>query len=84
MNNRERALAVLKYRPYDRMPVVHFGYWDETLEKWAAEGHISKTLAAEWYDNNHADRLLCRKLGFDFGWGGVFGPAFLLLLRRRA
>jgi hypothetical protein len=79
VNDRERTLAVLNYQPYDRLPVVHFGYWRETLETWAAEGHISKTLAAEWYDNNHADRLLCRKLGFDFGWGGMFGPVLGLL-----
>ena len=79
MNDRERTLAILNYQPYDRMPVVHFGYWDETLEKWAAEGHISKTLAAEWSDNNHRDRALCQKLGFDFGWGGVFGPMLGLM-----
>lgn len=74
MNNHERALAILNYESYDRLPVVHFGYWTETLEKWAAEGHITKTLAAGWYDNNASDRVLCERLGFDFGWGGVFGP----------
>jgi uroporphyrinogen decarboxylase len=67
------------------MPVVHFGYWDETLAKWAAEGHISKRLATEWYDGNHADCVLCEKLGFDCGWGGVFGPHLGLMpaFRRR-
>ena len=74
MNNRERTLAILNYQPYDRLPVVHFGYWTETLEKWAAEGHITKAQAAGWYDNNAIDRVLCERLGFDFGWGGVFGP----------
>ncbi len=74
MNHRERTLAVLNYQPYDRLPIVHFGYWDETLAKWAAEGHITKSLAAGWRDNNAYDRILCERLGFDFGWGGVFGP----------
>ncbi len=74
MNDRERALAVLNYEPYDRMPLVHFGYWDETLAKWAAEGHIQKSLARGWYHNNWLDHDLNRRLGFDFGWGGVFGP----------
>ncbi len=37
MTNRERAKAVLRYQEYDRLPVVHFGYWGETLQKWAAE-----------------------------------------------
>ena len=40
MTNRECALAILRYQPYDRLPLVHFGYWDETLEKWVREGHL--------------------------------------------
>ena len=41
MNNRQRVHAIMNYENYDRMPVVHFGLWDETLEKWVREGHIS-------------------------------------------
>jgi hypothetical protein len=74
MNNRERALAVLNYQPYDRLPIVHFGYWTGTLEKWAAEGHISPTRAARWLDNNEVDRTLSGRLGFDFNWRAAFGP----------
>jgi len=55
MTNRERALAVLRYEPYDRMPLVHFGYWHETLQKWAAEGHITEALAKAVEDGNPAD-----------------------------
>lgn len=40
MTHRERTLAVLKYQPYDRLPIVHFGYWGETLQKWVEEGHL--------------------------------------------
>ena len=32
MNLRETTLAILNYDDYDRMPIVHFGYWQETLE----------------------------------------------------
>ena len=46
MNNRQRVRAILHYEDYDRMPVVHFGYWNETLDKWAAEGHITPEQAA--------------------------------------
>lgn len=35
MTNRERVQAILNYRDYDRLPLVHFGYWKETLSKWA-------------------------------------------------
>ena len=41
MTNRENTLAILRYQPYERMPVVAFGYWNETVEKWANEGHIT-------------------------------------------
>ena len=50
MTNRERINAILHYKPYDRMPAVHFGYWNETLDKWAEEGHITKEEAKTWGD----------------------------------
>jgi len=31
MNNRQRLNAVLNYENYDRLPVVHFGYWEDQL-----------------------------------------------------
>ena len=51
MNNRERAMAVLHYQEYDRLPVVHFGFWTDTLVKWASEGHITEQEAALWGAN---------------------------------
>lgn len=68
MTHRERFLAVLKYESYDRLPIVHFGYWRETLQKWAEEGHITDELAAEVRDGNDADRELDDMLGWDFGY----------------
>ena len=73
MNNRERAMAILNYQSYDRMPVVHFGFWNETLEKWADEGHITAEQARNWGDGNAADFEVGNKLGFDFNWYRVFG-----------
>jgi hypothetical protein len=73
MNHRERALAVLNYKPYDRMPIVHFGFWETTLETWAHEGHITRDEARLWKDGNEADRAISRKLGFDFNWSSTFG-----------
>lgn len=73
MNNRERAMAILNYRSYDRLPLVHFGFWNETLAKWAAEGHITPELARAWADGNAADYEIGAKLGFDFNWYRVFG-----------
>jgi len=68
LNNRQRVSAILNYEPYDRMPVVHFGFWDETLWKWAREGHISDDEARSWGDGNASDKSIGAKLGFDLNY----------------
>jgi uroporphyrinogen decarboxylase len=79
MNNRERVRAILHYEPCDRLPLVHFGYWDETLDKWAAEGHLTHEERGAYAENgNWADVSIARKLGFDFDWHCMFIPAFFL------
>jgi hypothetical protein len=79
MNNRERTLAILNYASYDRLPLVHFGYWYETLDKWAAEGHITIEEARNWKDGNPIDAAIAAKLGFDFDWSHCFSPTTDLL-----
>ena len=74
MTNRDRALAILRYEDYDRLPLVHFGYWRETLEKWCREGHITQEECHNWADGNPADESIGDKLGFDFNWGGCYDP----------
>jgi len=74
MTNRERALAVLRYQNYDRLPIVHFGYWRETLQKWADEGHISEALVNAHGDGKPADYELNAMLGWDFNWQCMFSP----------
>lgn len=74
MTNRERALALLRYQSYDRLPVVHFGYWRETLQKWADEGHISPALVKAHGDGNPADYEVNAILGWDFNWQCMFSP----------
>ncbi|MCX6036831.1 MAG: hypothetical protein NTW99_02850, partial [Chloroflexi bacterium] len=73
MNSRERTLAVLNYRPYDRLPVVHFGFWNELLDKWAAEGHLTPEESKAWSDGNAVDAVLSARLGFDFNWSQALG-----------
>ena len=74
MNNRERTRAILDYQSYDRLPLVHFGFWEETLDKWAAEGHITIEQAQGWSDGNPTDAAITAKLGLDFNWNHCFGP----------
>lgn len=73
MNIRENAMAVLNYKNYDALPVIHFGYWRETLAKWVAEGHLTEEQAKGncWYNN--FDREISALLGFDGNWGECVG-----------
>ena len=73
MTNRERALNILHYKPVDRMPTVHFGYWKELLIEWAEQGKISMDLARSQGDGNAADRELDRLIGWDFNWQHMVG-----------
>lgn len=79
MNNRERLHAVLHYEKYDRIPVVSFGFWTETLQKWCKEGHIPNELV---YDRPMADweyDSINKMLGFDFNWNTIEGVHMNLL-----
>ena len=70
--NRERLDAILHYRPYDRMPILHFGFWPETLEKWASQGHLSdeemypiRNRGVLAMDATEGETNIAGKLGFD-------------------
>jgi len=52
MSLRDDTLAILHYQDFKRFPVVHFGYWPETIEKWRDEGHISTDDAINVYDGS--------------------------------
>lgn len=68
MNNRERTYNILHYKKVDRLPAVHFGYWEELLVEWAEQGHIDMELALSWGDGNDADKEIDKKIGWDYNW----------------
>ncbi len=72
MTNRQRVKAILHYEDYDRMPIVHFGYWDELLQKWAAEGYVEPEEIEGVEDGNEKESAISDKLGFDFNWFTVY------------
>jgi uroporphyrinogen decarboxylase len=72
MSHRERALAVLRYQPYDRLPLVHFGFLSETRERWLREGHITENECRHAGDATPAENKLTERLGFDFNWQNMF------------
>lgn len=75
MTNRERAMNILHYKPVDRMPAVHFGYWPELLREWVEQGHLTPEQIKGWKDGNAVDQELDRILGWDFNWYHAFGSA---------
>ena len=75
MTNRERAMNILHYKPVDRMPAVHFGYWGELLTEWAEQGKIPKELAEGNWDSSPKDRELDKLIGWDFNWNSCVGTA---------
>ena len=74
MTNRERALGILHYKPIDRMPAVHFGYWQELLDEWVQQKKIPASVAEGLTDGNEKDRELDRLIGWDFNWYTVVAP----------
>ena len=66
--NKTRALDILHYKPVDRLPAVHFGYWQELLQEWAEQGNISRELAENNWDGSDKDRELDKMLGWDHNW----------------
>jgi uroporphyrinogen decarboxylase len=75
MTNRERILAVLNYEPYDRLPVIHFGFLASTIERWTREGHIDPAELDPLGDGLPGEAVLDRKLGFDCNYHRTFRPA---------
>ena len=75
MNDRERVKAILNYEQYDRLPVLHFGFWPDTLEKWYRQGHLTlEESDKDWGDSTPIDKSIGDKLGFDFNWYNTFSP----------
>ena len=80
MTAREMCLNLLHYRPAERMPAVHFGYWQQLLDEWAEQGHISKELAQKaGIDGSDAQKELDKILGWDCVWGYSVGARLGLM-----
>lgn len=75
MTNRERAMNILHFKPVDRLPAVHFGYWGELLQEWVEQKKIPAELAHGNYDGSEVERELDRLIGWDFNWYRTVGSA---------
>ena len=72
MTPRDSALSALDYGAWDELPLAHFGFWRETLEKWVSEGRLRPDEIEGIGDGSPVSTLIGKKLGFDFNWGDCF------------
>lgn len=49
MNDRERFLAVMEYKPVDRVPNWELGLWGQTQERWLKEGARAEQIDGDWF-----------------------------------
>ncbi|MDR1797923.1 MAG: uroporphyrinogen decarboxylase family protein [Clostridiales Family XIII bacterium] len=69
--DRQALNAILHYENFDRVPVLHFGFWVETLDKWVSEGHLTQEEVSDLIvkgnmaDGNAYELAIAKKLGFD-------------------
>jgi len=50
MTSRERFSRAMRFQNVDRLPVVHMGFWDDTLRRWEKEGMADLKLELEGFD----------------------------------
>ena len=49
MTQRERFLAVMEYKPVDRVPNYEAGVWNQTKDRWIAEGLNQSDYRWDWF-----------------------------------
>lgn len=49
MTHRELFNAIMHYGDFDRIPVIHWGGWPETIERWQAEGMPADVEQQEYF-----------------------------------
>jgi len=72
MNFREQFKAILTFKERGRMPIMHFGYWKETLQAWVDQGHLKPEEIIGTADCNEVENRISAKLGFDCGFLNCF------------
>jgi len=61
MTNRERFLALMDYKPLDRVPNHEVGVWTQTADRWTAEGLDPYNHNWDWFTGDPAFNLDVRE-----------------------
>ncbi len=70
MNHRERFYATMHYQARDRVPLIDFNFWDETLTAWREQGlpeHIDKANIHEFLGMDYDFSQVTFETGTDAG-----------------
>ena len=63
MNERDRFLDYMRFKPVDRIPLMEMGFWEETLQRWHHEG------LPKWVENDrHAEDYLNLDRSYNRNW----------------
>lgn len=73
MTERDRFLAVMEYRPVDRVPNHEVGVWPQSVERWKAEGCVPENHNWDWFTGDPVFNMDHREY-IDVHFGMV--PAF--------
>ncbi|MCE9614832.1 MAG: hypothetical protein K8T26_11185 [Lentisphaerae bacterium] len=55
MTNRELFQRIMHYGEFDRMPVVHWGGWAETMERWFLDPRLDGSRKPSLFIYDHPD-----------------------------
>jgi uroporphyrinogen-III decarboxylase len=61
MTGRERFLATMEYQPVDRVPNHEAGVWEQTIDRWEAEGLNRYSLTWDWFTGCEAFEMDARE-----------------------
>ena len=54
MNHLDRFLALMEYKPVDRVPNWEAGVWGQTIDRWRDEGLPADTVNWDWFTGEEA------------------------------
>ena len=58
MNDRERFLAIMDFKPVDRVPNYELAVWGQTIDRWYSEGMPPDVAYWNWFEGEPCFRRI--------------------------
>ena len=72
MNDRERFVNTMTFGNPDRIPLWECAFWEETLERWIAEGLPKNVVYPDNSESFAKEKAFCNYFGYDQSFGIYF------------